>query len=282
MSIELLASYWTVAGAAVHDEGREHSRFDFGARAECLGKTGFTGMGIWHTDLNHVLKTRSLKDMKLILEDNGITHFEFEVLLDWFKEGELRAKSDIQREIFLRAAEILEPTNIKIGDLSGGTVEMSLITEAFAEVCQDFAKVGSKVVYEMIPFAVLNNLKDSLTMIADANQKNGGFMLDTWHAYKTNTSFEDIAGIPKKWLKRVELNDGYIRAPEGMSVLEEATENRFLCGEGEFDLKGIIQAIKATGYDGIYGVEVMNKDLRTWPLEKAVKETYDTTIKQFS
>jgi sugar phosphate isomerase/epimerase len=79
----------------------------------------------------------------------------------------------------------------------------------------------------------------------------------------------------------VELNDGYLVSPEGMSLTEETTEHRQLCGEGEFDLVGLIKAIQATGYDGVYGVEVLNKELKTWPLEKAVTRVYETTMWQF-
>ena len=276
--IELLGSYWTIAGPTVPHEGREYSLFDFKDRVEMLGKVGFTGMGLWHADLDHILETYTLKEMKQILEYNGIDHLELEFLTDWFTEGELRKQSDIQREKFMRASEVLHPRHIKIGDFKGGEFEMSRLIDTFAGVCEDAAKVGTKIIYEMIPISMVKTVKDSLTMIEGANQPNGGFMLDSWHIVKTRTPYEEVAAIPKHILMGVELNDGYIDAPEGMSLVEETTEHRQLLGEGEFDLKGLIKAIRATGYDGVYGVEILNKDLKTWPLDKAVTRVYETTL----
>jgi sugar phosphate isomerase/epimerase len=89
---ELLASYWTIAGAAFPHTESEYSPFDFKDRVEAVAKAGFTGIGIWHADLERVLQKRSLKEMKRILDGNGITHVELEFLTDWFLEDERKKK----------------------------------------------------------------------------------------------------------------------------------------------------------------------------------------------
>jgi sugar phosphate isomerase/epimerase len=89
--IDLLASYWTISAGVPHTD-REYSPFDFRDRVESAARAGFTGFGIWHADLNHVLKTRSLQEMKQILDDNGIKHVELEFLTDWFLDGKRKSK----------------------------------------------------------------------------------------------------------------------------------------------------------------------------------------------
>ena len=37
-----------------------------------------------------------------------------------------------------------------------------------------------------------------------------------------------------------------------------------------------------SGYGGPVGIEVLSKELRTWPLEKAVRTAYETTAAQFA
>jgi len=62
--VDLLASYWTIAGGAFPHTDREFSPFDFPDRVKAASEAGFTGMGIWHADLDHVLEKRTLQEMK--------------------------------------------------------------------------------------------------------------------------------------------------------------------------------------------------------------------------
>jgi sugar phosphate isomerase/epimerase len=77
----LAAAYWTIAGAFPGDEP-EYSPFDFKGRVEAAARVGFKGMGIWHVDLDHILERRNLKEMKQILDNNGVKYVEVEFLTD--------------------------------------------------------------------------------------------------------------------------------------------------------------------------------------------------------
>jgi sugar phosphate isomerase/epimerase len=80
--VELIASYWTLAGGADPHTDHEYSVFDFKDRVEACAKAGFSGVGIWHADLLHTLKRRSPAEIKRILDDNGMKHIELEFLGD--------------------------------------------------------------------------------------------------------------------------------------------------------------------------------------------------------
>jgi hypothetical protein len=151
--VELLASYWTIAGDVnPATGGREWSLFDFRDRVETISRFGFKGMGIWHADLEHILETRSLAEMKQILDDNGIVHVELEFLLDWFMDGELKRQSDLQRAKLLTAAEALGARHIKVGDFFNREVASDKVAESFSAQCKDGAKAGKRNVVEIIPF----------------------------------------------------------------------------------------------------------------------------------
>ena len=81
---ELVALYWTVSGPVEVHVGREWSLFDWADRCAEARKVGFSGIGIWHADLEHVLETRSLAEMKKVFDDNGLRHLELEFIMDWF------------------------------------------------------------------------------------------------------------------------------------------------------------------------------------------------------
>src|ERR1700686_3955440 len=105
MTPDLLASYWTISAGIPHTD-HEYSPFDFKARVESAARAGFKGFGIWHADLEHILKRRRFEDMKHVLDDNGIRHVELEFLTDWFLEGERKRQSDARKKMLLTAAEV--------------------------------------------------------------------------------------------------------------------------------------------------------------------------------
>lgn len=273
---ELLASYWTIAGGALPHTDREYSPFDFEDRVKAAAKAGFKGVGIWHADLQHILERRTLAEMKQILDDNGITHLELEFLTDWFLTGERKKQSDIQKRKLLTAAEKLQAQHVKVGDFFHEKYSMPQLIEAFAALCSDAADHGTKIGFELMPFAMLDSLKDSLTMVEGAGAPNGGIIFDLWHLVKLRIPYEEVQQVPLKWIVSVELNDGTFVAP--WSLHEDTINHRRFCGEGEFDVKGFVKCIRKTGYAGPWGIEVLSQELRQKPLEELTARAFNTTI----
>ena len=276
--VELLASYWTISCGIPHTD-REYSPFDFRDRVESAARAGFKGFGIWHADLEHVLKTRPLREIKQILDDNGITHIELEFLTDWFLEGERKKQSDIRKKLLFDAAEALRAHHVKVGDFFQEKASMPQLIEAFARLCSEGAERGTKVGFELMPFAMIQTLEDSLKLVEESGANNGGICLDTWHIVKLKIPFDQLRRIPLQYITSVELNDGTLECP--WSLHEDTVNHRRLCGEGEFDVGGFIQALQDAGYDGPWGIEVLSVELREWPLERLTAEAFRTTLAQF-
>jgi sugar phosphate isomerase/epimerase len=276
--IELLASYWTISAGLPHTD-REYSPFDFRERVESAARAGFTGFGIWHADLDHVLKTRTLQEMKRILDDNGMKHVELEFLTDWFLEGERKKKSDICKHQLFKAAEVLGARHIKVGDFYHKKCAMPRLIDSFAALCGEASEHGTRVGFELMPFAMIDSLEDTLTMVEGAGAKNGGISLDLWHIVKLKIPYEEVARVAMKYVVSIELNDGTFEAP--WSLHEDTVNHRRLCGEGEFDVRGFIECMQEAGYEGPWGIEVLSEELRTKPLEELTSRSFNTTIAQF-
>lgn len=275
-AVELLASYWTIAGGALPHTDREYSPFDFKDRVQAAAGAGFKGVGIWHADLEHILERCSLAEMRQILDDNGITHVELEFLTDWFLEGERKKQSDVQKRKMLKAAETLGARHIKVGDFHHEKYSMPELIEAFAALCADAAGHGTRIGFELMPFAMIDTLKDCLTMIEGAGAANGGIVFDLWHLVKLHIPYEQVQKVPLKWIVGVELNDGTFEAP--WSLHEDTINHRRSCGQGEFDVKGFVGCIRRTGYTGPWGIEVLSQDLRQKPLQELTTEAFQTTM----
>ncbi len=278
-NVELLASYWTIAGNSFPHSEIEYSLFDFEDRVVAASKAGFKGIGIKEVDLAHILETRSLREMRRIFEDNGIKHVELEFLTDWFLDGEKKKKSDRTKHMLLTAAEALGARHIKIGDFDRQVIPMPRLIESFSSLCAEAANYGTKILFELIVDAMVRTLPEALEMVAGAGAKNGGIMIDFWHVVKLGIPFEDVARIPSQYLLGIELNDGTLECP--WDLHEDTINHRTLCGEGEFDVKGFVDCLLKAGYAGPWGVEILSEELRTKPLEEAATRAFNTTMAQF-
>lgn len=281
--VELIASYWTLAGGALPHTDKEYSTFEFKERIEAAARAGFKGVGLWHSDLIHVTKTRSLKEMRQILDDNGMKHVEIEFIADFFvRDPERRKASDVTRKLLFDACEGLRGRHIKVGDFFNTQVPMQQVIDEFAQLCQEAAVRGITIGYEMMPFSNIDSLEKAQTLVEGAAQKNSGVIFDLWHIVKLGIPYEKVMKFPKAYFLGVEINDGYLKTPAGMTIVEETTGHRKLCGYGEFDVKGFLkQLAESSPYRGPVGIEVLSKELRTWPLEKTAKTAFDSTRAQF-
>lgn len=284
--VALLASYWTLAGDVdpTGAAGRDYSPFPFRQRVEAISKAGFKGMGIWHTDLYHTLESTSLADMKRMLDDNGIEYVELEFLFDWFHPdgSEKKMKSDEQKAKLLSAAEALNARHLKVGDFFNQQIPMDQVVEGFSALCKDAADAGTNILFEVMPFAMIDNFADGLSMCEMVDADNGGLMIDTWHIVKMGTPFAELAAAPKRFILGVEINDGYIDTPEGMDLSTETTQHRAYPGQGEFDMGGFMNAVAATGFDGPYGVEVIQTENRKRSVDELAELAYRTGMAQFA
>jgi len=274
-NIELMNLYWTIAG--IFPGRGEISRFDFKDRVEVSAKAGFKGIGIWHTDLEHITQSLTLKEMKKILDDNGMKHIELEFLNDWFLEGARKSEADSRKRRLFEASEILHAKHVKVGDFYNSTCSMPHLIEAFAKLCAEAENYGATIGFEIMECDVINNIKDAITMVEAAGVKNGGVIIDIYQVTKLGIAFNEISSIPVKYLVGVELNDGFLPGSPKYDP-----DNRNFCGEGEYDIKGFIRCVQAMGYTGPWAVEVIAEELSALPLNEMSTKAFNTTIAQFT
>ena len=276
---ELVGLYWTVSGPVEVHAGREWSLFDFRERCEHAQRVGFSGIGIWHADLEHVLEKYTLAQMRTMLDDHGLTRLEVECLLDWFVDpgDDRRTASDATRDMLFEAADVLGAHHVKIANIPGTPCELDKLTERFAELCADAAqRHDSLIAYEFMPFDVnVHTIDAALTVVGGAGAPNGVIAVDTWHCSKLGIAPEELRRIPANLLGWVELSDGQFANMD--DPVDEVVNHRALPGEGEFDIPGYVRVIREIGYPGPWGVEVLSEDLRDRPIGEIFERAYETT-----
>jgi sugar phosphate isomerase/epimerase len=280
-SPDLLAAYWTLAGD-VDPLRPSISPYSLQKRVEAASRAGWRGIGVIHEDLTATLEKIDVNTVKHIFDDNGIKHFELEFLVDWYRKGPEREVSDRARRVILDLGAKLGMKNVKIAAsvLDQSDPNFARMADDFAKLCQEAAEVGSNVSIEVMPFSIVKTLEDGLAIVQEANQPNGGLLLDIWHIVRGGIDFGEIAKVPSQFIKAIELDDAS-SISEG-SLLEDTVFRRKLCGEGDFDIPSFIEAVQNAGFNGEwYGVELISTELRKLPLEEMASRAFDTTMRQF-
>ncbi|MFB6196359.1 MAG: sugar phosphate isomerase/epimerase family protein [Haloplanus sp.] len=277
--VDVLGSYWTLAGEIDPTGDRLWSPWDFKERVETAAEVGFSGFGLLHPDLRRVTERYSFEEMNAIFEANDIEYVELEFLDYWFLESddERRQESEETKALLFEAAAALDARHVKIGNIPRISRPVSQVEESFAELCAEAADYDTNVAFEfMAEDGVFDTFQDALDMIRRVDASNGGIVLDTWHLAKSGVDFEELREIDLDDLAWVEVNDGYVDADMGRT--EETTSHRLLPGDGEYDVPGFVSAVRDTGYDGPWGVEVLNAELRRLPMRQLYEQTYEKTM----
>jgi sugar phosphate isomerase/epimerase len=279
----LMALYWTLSGPVEIHAGREWSLFSWPERCAQATRAGFQGVGLWHADVSHQLETTTLEEMRKTFDDAGLRYLEVEFLDDFFAPPGTpqREASDRRRRQLFATAAAFDAHHIKVGNIPETPCELDRLIEEYAALCEDAAQhTDARVAYEIIPFdPIFTSLEEGIRLVTEAGRPNGGLAIDTWHMGKLRIPPEELRRIPGEYLAWVELSDGPVQYME--DPIDEVINHRRLPGEGEFDIPGYIEACRAIGYDGPWGVEVLSAQLRSLPLEEAAKRAYEATAAQF-
>lgn len=285
---QLIASYFTLAGNLIPFAGPDPSPWDLRDRAEAAARAGFVGMGLETNDLRHNVERYGCAGIKRILADAGLTYLEFEVLVDWFADGDRRAASDANRAFLLQSAGELGADMIKtVGEIQLATGEVHLsewspdrLAEAYGGLCRDAAKMGARITVEIVPFSGIATLESARALVEGAGEPNGGILIDIWHMARGGIPYEDILTLPPHLITAVEVDDAM--AQPVPDIFEDTICWRKLPGEGELDVPRFLRCIAQTGYKGVYGIEMVSNEHRARTLEDAAQRTFDTTMGQFA
>lgn len=266
---ELLATCWTSAGDAASDRPDLRSPLTLRERVEAASAAGFRGFGLLSDDLPAAVADYGLTGLRAMFADNGIVHLELEGIPYWWDDGARRQESDRIRHTMLDAAEALGARHIKVTpDGDDGPWDRGRWAAKFAELAAQAHDVGARLGIEFFPWSNVKTLQDGLRLVADAGHEAGGVIIDTWHIARAHTPVADLASVPLHRIIGVELND----ADEKVigTLFADTVHRRRYCGEGVFDLTGMIRSLRTAGWDGPWGVEILSDEHRSQPVEEAL------------
>lgn len=270
----LVASCWTTAGDALPAGDRERSPLPLPERVRAAAATGWVGLGLLHADLDG-LSPADLAALGGLVRSQGLTHVEVELLDGWWDddEGAWRPRWDL----LLAAARELGAALVKATPPPAGhTGDLVVRLRALAE---EAAASGTRLALEPVPWAAVATIPAGADLVREVGHPAFGLVVDAWHVFRAGTSLEELAaslsgGDPV--VVAVELDDA--DATVVGTLFEDTRDHRRYCGEGVFDLPGLVEVLRCAGFDGPWGVEALSTAHRALPLHDALVRARDAAL----
>ena len=228
--------------------GRHH---DIVNRLDAAAAAGCAGVGLYIRDylkLDPGLLRSQLDERNLCLA-------EIEALRGWDPSD--REYQQLETAAFEMADAFGCRYVQAIGPYAGSFNEAS---KAFGQLCDRAAEHDLVVGLEFLPFTNIYDAADALRMIEQADRDNGGMCVDIWHHQRGANDLDLIRAIPGEKVMAVQLSDGPVM-PTMESYYEDCLRTRVPPGAGEMDIAGFIDAIRSTGANVPWDLEVCNDDV---------------------
>jgi sugar phosphate isomerase/epimerase len=266
---DLVASYITLAGSGF----TEPPRYTFRERCEAASDAGFTGIGIHVTDLAVLTPL----DVEQILADTGLALREIEFLAGWINPNDgANAQATMERVTAL--AERVGGDHLSAGDFSGAPLDMKAAAQRLIQLASAAHGVGLRIALEAFAWSAVNTIEKADALLRQVDTPAVGHLLDVWHFFNTGADFTMLQRLPAHRIAAVQLNDG----PRVYNdFLWNARNTRFLPGDGELDVCGLLDTLNGIGYTGPYCVEVNYPEFRAYSVADAAKRAYDATATYF-
>ncbi len=112
----------------------------------------------------------------------------------------------------------------------------------FAATCDLAARYDVTCDLENLPMWGVKTLRQAWSIVSAAGRPNGGIVFDILHYVRSGSTLDMLAEIPADRIHCVQLNDGPLRLPPGVT-LEENCFDRGWPGTGEFPLTEIVRTL---------------------------------------
>jgi len=222
---------------------------------------GWSALEVWLTKLETHLETHSAADTRQLLSDRQMSlaaaSYQGGLLLS---QGEQRkAHYDHFRRRLDLCQQFGIPTLLVVADFVDA-VDQTALERAIVSLKQAgqwAAGFGVRLALEFRGSATFcSSLDTAVALVAECGEPNVGVNFDVFHYYTGRSKFEDLALLTPANLAFVQVCD-----LAGVARELAADADRVLPGDGDFQLRPILERLRAIGYDGWVSLELMNPAL---------------------
>ncbi len=230
-------------------------------KLEAIAAAGFKGVEIFENDLLSFSGTTS--DVREMIEGLGLKAVTFQPFRDFEgmpepQHGRAFARAERKFDLMqqLGCDLLLVCSNISPDALGG----IDRAAADLHELGERAAKRGLRVGFEALAWGRhINDHRDAWEVVRRADHPAIGLVLDSFHTLVRNIDLKSIRAIPRDRIFLVQVAD----APRlEMDYLSWSRHFRCLPGQGDLPLMPFMEALQATGFDGLISLEIFNDQFR--------------------
>ncbi|MGF9758410.1 TIM barrel protein [Microvirga sp. 0TCS3.31] len=230
-------------------------------KIEAIAAAQFKGVEIFENDLLSFNGTPA--DARRMIEGLGLETITFQPFRDFegmpepqrskvFARAE--RKFDVMQE--LGCDLLMVCSNVSPDSLGG----IERAAADFHELGERAARRGLRVAFEALSWGRhIHDYRDSWEVVRRANHPAVGLVLDSFHVLARGTDLSAIRSIPSDKIFLVQMAD----APRlDMDYLSWSRHYRCFPGQGDLPIDDFMDALHATGFDGLLSLEIFNDRFR--------------------
>jgi 2-keto-myo-inositol isomerase len=238
-----------------------HADLETDIKAAC--EAGFDLLEIWSAKLYEFLKTKTASDLKKLLEENNLEPYSINsiehITFRTYDEYEnIKAETE---ELSRIAGEINCPYIVVVpGKLPEKATKEEIVSES-VQVLNELADIAEKhnvsLAFEFLgqTDCSVQTLDLCNEIVEKVNRKNVGNVIDTFHFYAGNSTFEAIEKMNPEKLFIFHINDA-----ENLPKEELTDAHRLYPGTGILPIKKIKECFDKIGYDRMVSIEIFRPE----------------------
>jgi 2-keto-myo-inositol isomerase len=230
---------------------------------KAASSAGFELIEIWASKLRKFLKTKTTADLKRLLKENNLDPYSINSIEHiTFRNAEDYEKIKAETEEFSKIAEKIGCPYVVVvpGKLPVNTTREE-ITDESVRVLNELADIAEKhnvsLAFEFLgqTDCSVQTLDFCKEIVEKVNRKNIGLVIDTFHFYAGDSSFEAIETLDPEKLFIFHINDA-----ENLPKEKLTDAHRLYPGLGILPIKEIKERFDKIGYDRMVSIEIFRPE----------------------
>jgi 2-keto-myo-inositol isomerase len=244
--------------------GATTMKADLATDLQAAKTAGFDYLEIWAAKLRAFLKERSATELSELFAESGLAPLSINSI-EHITFRDAQAYESIKREceeLSSIAAAVNCPCIVVVpGRLpKAGVSRANVIAESVKilnELCDIAAVHDVSLAFEFLgqPDCSVPTLDLAHEIVSEVNRKDLGLVVDSFHFYAGNSTFEMIEALEPELIQIFHINDA-----EDLPRTQLQDRHRLLPGLGILPLKQMLAAFRKIGYDKVASVEIFRPE----------------------
>lgn len=244
--------------------GATTMRADLATDLQAAKTAGFDYLEIWAAKLRNFLKARSTSQLGDLFEEAGLKPLSINSIehITFRDSGAYDAIKKECEELSSIAATVGCPCIVVVpGRLpKGGASRENVIDESIrvlTELCEISSAHGVSLGFEFLgqTDCSVPTLDLAAEIVREVNRKDLGVVIDSFHFYAGNSTFEMIEALNPDLIQIFHINDA-----EDRPRAELEDRHRLLPGLGILPLQQMLASFRKIGYDKVASVEIFRPE----------------------